>query len=267
MRRVQHPNGVITYCFENLANLPVVGHVSTRHGGVSPEPWHSLNLGITRGDDPERVRQNRDRFAAAVGADPAQIVNCRQVHGTTVAKVDLSDAGTRQDGADGLITDAVGLPLSLIFADCVPVLIYDPVCHVLGVCHAGWRGTVNGTTLATLWAMQAAYGTDPANVRAGIGPSIGPQSYQVGEEVVAMASAKLADAERFFSWPDGPAARPHLNLWHANAAQLQAAGVPLSNIEISEIDTAQRTDDFFSHRAEQGRCGLFGLMAWLTPAT
>ena len=265
MQRIEHANGVVTYQFSNLDGLPVAAHVSTRHGGVSPAPWHSLNLSISRGDDPARVRQNRDRLAAAIGIEPRLLVNCRQVHGTTVAKVDESDAGTTQDGTDGLITDTIGLPLSLIFADCVPVLLYDPVQHALGVCHAGWRGTLNGAAVATLWAMQAAYGTDPADVKAGIGPSIGPTSYQVGDEVVALAQAKLSDAARYLTYPDGPAARPHLDLWQVNAGLLHAAGVGYANIEVSEIDTAQRTDDFFSHRAEQGRCGLFGMMAWLEP--
>ena len=222
-------------------------------------------MSISRGDDPARVRENRERLATAIGINPLQLVNCRQVHGTTIAKVDQSDAGTTQDGADGLITDTIGLPLSLIFADCVPVLLYDRVAHALGVCHAGWRGTLNGAAVATLWAMQAAYGVDPANVRVGIGPSIGPVSYQVGEDVLALAQTKLSDADNYFTYPAGPTARPHLDLWQANVGQLHAAGVPVGNIEVSEIDTAQRIDDFFSHRAEQGRCGLFGMMAWLEP--
>jgi YfiH family protein len=228
-------------------------------------PWHSLNLSISRGDELARVHQNRDRLAAAIGVEAQRLVNCRQVHGTTVAKVDESDAGTRQEATDGLITDTVGLPLSLIFADCVPILLYDPVRHALGVCHAGWRGTLNGVAVATLWALQAAYGTEPAHVKVGIGPSIGPASYQVGDEVVALAQAKLRDADQYLSYPAGPTARPHLDLWRANAGLLQDAGVQGANIEISAIDTAQRTDDFFSHRAEQGRCGLFGMMAWLEP--
>jgi copper oxidase (laccase) domain-containing protein len=138
------------------------------------------------------------------------------------------------------------------------------VVHALGVCHAGWRGTVNGMAATTLWAMQAAYGTEPAHVRAAIGPSIGPESYEVGEEVYNMALAKLPAADRFFHFPSSEA-NPYLDLWQANAAQLVEAGVPEEQIEISGIDTAQNTHDFFSHRAEQGQCGLFGILAWLTP--
>ncbi len=265
MQRVVHANGVVTYTFESLVGLPLRAHVSTRHGGVSPAPWASLNFSVARGDTPERVRANRARFAEAVGIDPSTPVVCRQVHGTGVAKVDWEQAGSAQDGSDALITDAVGLPLSLVFADCVPVLLYDPVRHVLGVCHAGWRGTVNGAAAATLWAMQAAYGTAAADVVACIGPSIGPASYEVGEEVVAMAHAKLARAARFFHYPNGPEHKPHFDLWQANAAQLVEQGVRPDRVEIAGVDTATRTDDFFSHRGERGRCGLFGMTAWLTP--
>lgn len=265
MQRIAHPNGVVTYTFEQIAELPLNAHVSTRHGGVSPAPWNTLNFSVLRGDSRERVTENRRRFAEAVGVNPAHVAHSRQVHGTGVAKVDWDQMGETMDGCDALITDAVGLPISVVFADCTPVLIYDPVNHALGVCHAGWRGTVNGAAAATLWAMQAAYGSDPGQVLACIGPSIGPESYQVGEEVLALAQAKLTDAERYFSFPDGEDARPHFNLWQANAGQLIEAGVLAERIEISGIDTAQHTDDFYSHRAEQGRCGLFAMMAWLTP--
>lgn len=263
MQRIEHENAVVTYTFDALAGRAVCAHVSTRHGGVSPEPWRSLNFSVLRGDDPERVRANRRRLAEAVGQDAANFVACRQMHGTGVAKVDWDDAGTFKDDCDALVTDAPGLPLFLVFADCVPVLIYDQVHQALGLCHAGWRGTVNGAAVATLWTMQAAYDTDPAAVVACIGPSIGPQSYAVGDEVIALAQAKLPDAERLFVYPNGPEGQAHFDLWAANRSQLVAAGVPEGSIEVAGIDTATNTGDFFSHRAEKGRCGLFGMVAWL----
>jgi len=263
MNRQPHANGVITYTFQSLVDLPANAHLSTRHGGVSPAPWQSLNLSVARGDSREHVECNRDRLTAAIGIESSSLVRCRQVHGTGVAKVDRSDANSWIDGTDGLVTDTIGLPLLLLFADCTPILLYDRVHHALGVCHAGWRGTVNGMAAATLWTMQAAYDTNPAEVIAAIGPSIGPASYEVGEEVWSMANAKLAAPERFFTFPNGPEKNPYFNLWQANATQLADAGVPTANIEISGIDTAQSTDDFFSHRAEKGRCGLFTMIAWL----
>jgi YfiH family protein len=263
MQRVTHANGVITYTFDSLAGLPLRAHVSTRHGGVSPEPWRSLNFSVLRGDDPQRVRSNRTRLAEAAGIDAAAFVGCRQMHGTGVAKVDWSDAGTFKDECDALVTDTPGLPLFLVFADCVPVLLYDPRRHALGVCHAGWRGTVNGAAAATLWAMQAAYDTQPGTVRACIGPSIGPASYAVGDEVIALAHAKLPAADTLFHYPHGPNGQAYFDLWEANRSQLLALGVPSDSIEVAGIDTAANTDDFFSHRAERGRCGLFGMLAWL----
>ena len=172
------------------------------------------------------------------------------MHGTGVAKVDWSDAGTFKDDCDALVTDAPGLPLFLVFADCVPVLLYDPQHHALGVCHAGWRGTVNGAAIATLWTLQAAYDTVPATVRACLGPSIGPASYAVGDEVIAMAHAKLKDAEQLFVYPDGAHGQAHFDLWAANRSELVAAGVPDGSIEVAGIDTATNTADFFSHRAD-----------------
>ncbi len=263
MQRVVHQNGVITYTFDMLAGLPVAAHVTTRHGGVSPAPWNSLNFSVGRGDAPERVQANRQRLAQALGFDAGHLIYCQQVHGTGIAKVDWLDAGQLQRGCDAQTTDAIGLPLALVFADCVPVLLYDRARHVLGICHAGWRGTLNGAAAATLWAMQAAYDVAPADVVAGIGPSIGPASYEVGGEVVEMAHAKLPDAAHLFTYPNGADKKPFFDLWRANAEQLMRAGVPADQIEVSGIDTARATHDFFSHRAEQGRCGLFSMVAWL----
>ncbi len=154
--------------------------------------------------------ENRRRLATALGVHAADFVHCRQVHGTGIAKVDWENAGAVMDGSDGLITDAVGLPLSLVFADCAPLLIYDPVHHALGVMHAGWRGTVNGAATALLWALQAAYDSDPAQVQVAIGPSIGPQSYEVGAEVVALATARLPDPDALFTYPNGAGPQPTL---------------------------------------------------------
>ncbi len=263
MQRNSHANGVATYTFDCLADLPVAAHVSTRHGGVSPKPWNTLNFSVPRGDTVERVRENRSRLAAAVGIDDTQITYCQQVHGTGIAKVDLSDAGQMQAGCDGLITDEVGLPLMLVFADCTPLLVYDKQRHVLGICHAGWRGTVNGAAGAMVWALQAAFDSDVGDLLACIGPSIGPQSYEVGDEVLSMAAAKLDPYETLFTYPNGPERNPYFNLWAANQAQFMAAGIAPEQIEISEIDTASHSDDFFSHRAERGQCGLFSMVAWL----
>ena len=263
MLRTSHANGIITLQFEQLAGMPVSAHVATRHGGVSPAPWASLNFSIARGDSAENVAANHLRLAAALGYARSELVTCTQVHGTGIAKVDAGNAGMKQAGCDGLVTDTPGLPLGLVFGDCVPVLLYDAVRNVLGVVHAGWRGTVNGAAASLLWAMQAGYSTQPRDVRACIGPSIGPASYAVGSEVLSLAQARLPDADALFTWPQGREHNPHFDLWRANAAQLEAEGVETAHIELAGIDTAQNTEDFFSHRAEHGRCGLFMMVAWI----
>ena len=111
--------------------------------------------------------------------------------------------------------------------------------------------------------MEAAYDTEPAQVQVGIGPSIGPQSYEVGPEVAALAALHLPDPDATLDYANGADANPFFDLWRANAQLFAAAGVPADRIEIAGIDTAQNTTDFFSHRAERGRCGLFSMVAWL----
>lgn len=267
MNRIEHANGVVTLGFEKLAGLPIQGHVVTRHGGVSPAPWQSLNFSVARGDAQERVHENRRRLADALDFDVAHIVRCQQVHGTRVCAVDKEQAGQVQEDADALVTAGTELPISLVFADCVPVLLYDAERHVVGICHAGWRGTVAGSARSTLETMQRVHKTNPAHVHVGIGPSIGPDSYEVGPEVVAAAKAGLPYAEECLLYPRRSEGRAHFDLWRANQLQLEAAGVPASQIEIASIDTARNTQDFFSHRAEKGRCGLFCMVAWLEPKT
>ncbi len=265
MHRVCYNNGVVAYAFESFVSLPLRAYVSTRHGGVSPEPWRSLNFSHSRGDDRGRVLENFARFCSALGRDPAHPVRTHQVHSTRVARVGWAEAGARQESCDALITDAIGLPLFLVFADCVPLLFYDPKGHTLGACHAGWRGTIDGVATAALEAMAEAFGTSAAEVRVGIGPSIGPESYEVGEEVIGKAISTLSGGERYFRRHNGDQSNPCFDLWKANIDQLTAAGVPEEHIELSGIDTARNTHEFFSHRAEKGLCGLFGLLTWLEP--
>jgi YfiH family protein len=163
--------------------------------------------------------------------------------------------------ADAMMTDRAGVTLSMRFADCVPILFTDPARGVIAMAHAGWRGTVQGIAAQTVRAMTQTYGSRPADIQAGIGPSIGPDHYQVGEEVV--------DAVRtYFNSGDGLIRRnpadgtAYLDLWAANRRDLERAGV--EQIEVAGISTAERTDEFFSHRAEKGRTGRFGAVLCLS---
>ena len=163
--------------------------VTARSGGVSSGPYATLNLSLGVGDDPGHVLENRRRLAAAFGATPGDFVFARQVHGAGVAIVAEADRGSGArslddaiPGADALVTTSPGIVLAILTADCVPIVLHDPVAGVLACVHAGWRGTVARITAATLTAMQG-LGTRPSDVIAGIGPAVGADRYQVGPDV------------------------------------------------------------------------------------
>lgn len=253
-------NGLVWYEFEGIG--PQVVHaVLTRLGGVSRGPYASLNLGSTVGDDPVAVRENLRRVCATFGLTPEQLVSPHQVHEAHVARVTRADGGMIIPATDALITDDPQIALLLRFADCVPVLFYDRQRHVIGLAHAGWRGVVARVVPATLAAMREAFGTSPNDVWAGIGPGISVVYYQVGAEIVAaVAAAVPATApiaqRRNGSW--------YLDLEAAIRAQLEACNV--CDIEAAGMCTASQTEEWYSHRAERGRTGRFGVLMRLLPA-
>ncbi|MCC6985263.1 MAG: peptidoglycan editing factor PgeF, partial [Anaerolineales bacterium] len=152
--------------------------------------------------------------------------------------------------------DNPAVSLFMRFADCVPLLFHDPVKKVVGIAHAGWMGTVKGVAEVSVKAMQERYGSKPGDIVAGIGPSIGVDHYEVGGEVADQFRGKFeSDSEKILQTRDG---RIYLDLWTANALQLQNAGV--EQIQISGLCTACHLDDWYSHRAEKGRTGRFGAL-------
>lgn len=256
-----HEQDKLRYYQFDIFSKDVINAVFTRQGGVSPEPWHSLNLSISVGDEPERVVANRVRAFEALGRDPASIHDVWLVHGTDIIYADdprpLSEPLHK---ADILFTDNPNVSLFMRFADCVPLLFHDPKKGVVGIAHAGWMGTVKGVAEASIKGMQARYGSDPADVIAGIGPSISVDQYEVGEEVAAQFREKYgADSDRILQMRNG---KIHLDLWTANVIQLQNMGV--EQIQVSGLCTASHLDDWFSHRAEKGKTGRFGALLALT---
>lgn len=255
--------------FEQFAAAGIAHGVSARFGGVSRAPFHSLDLALHVADSVEDVRENRRRFAAALGVDAARVVAAQQVHGERIARVGEDEAGrgafSYEDAlaeTDALITDAPGLPLLLFYADCVPVLFADPVRRAVGVCHAGWRGTARRIAAKTLRAMGEAFGTRPEDCLIGIAPSIGACCYEVGAEVAeAFQAAFGADAglleARGDSW--------RLDLWRANRLQLLEAGARPDRIDCAGVCTACNHEVFFSYRADAGQTGRIGALVALTP--
>jgi polyphenol oxidase len=235
--------------------------VFTRCGGTSSGPFAALNLGGNVGDEPTAVRQNHELVYSTLGVRADHVCTVWQVHSADIVIANGPVRGRRWLAmADALITDRGDTPLSMRFADCTPLLFHDPAKGVIGMAHAGWRGTVAGIGARTVKAMEQAYGCRPADIRAGIGPSIGPNRYQVGEEVVK-AVQDYFHAIHGLIRRDPSDNSAYLDLWAANQLDLQRAGV--EQIEIAGICTAEHTDEFFSHRAEKGLTGRFGAVMTL----
>jgi hypothetical protein len=203
------------------------------------------------------VKANRLRAFQTFGRDPASIHDVWLVHGTDVVYAEEPRQAEKPPAqADILFTDNPDVTLFMRFADCVPLLFHDPTRRVVGISHAGWLGTLRGVACAAVAAMQDHYGCKPEHILAGIGPSIGPDHYEVGEEVMAQfQEAHGSDADRILEFRNG--AR-YLDLWTANYLQLKHAGV--ERIEISGICTACHLEDWYSHRAERGKTGRFGAL-------
>jgi YfiH family protein len=253
MSFIQH-NGIRYFQFDTLQTRHAL---FTRHGGVSPNPWGSLNVGGTVGDDLTRVRENRMLSFQALGCEPESIFDVWQVHSADVVFAQGPrpvDESYRQ--ADIILTDQPDVTLFMRFADCVPILVHDPLNGIIGLAHAGWMGTLGDVATSTIEAMEKKYGSKPADLIAGIGPSIGPDHYEIGADVILQVMQKYGDdSELFLKSHNG---KIHFNLWEANRSALERAGV--GQIEVSGICTACNTGDWFSHRAEKGRTGRFGAL-------
>lgn len=245
--------------FESLNGFDVTHALLTRRGGVSPPPWHSLNVGGGVGDDLARVVANRLRAFAALGCDPESIHDVWQVHSAEVVRADAPRAGAPLVRADAMVTDRPGVTLFMRFADCVPILLVDPRRRAIGLAHAGWLGTVRKTAAAAVRALIRAYGSRARDLWAGIGPSIAAHHYPVGEEVAEQVRQVFgAEARRHLLERDG---RVHFDLWSANRALLEAEGV--GTVEVAGLCTACDTQAWYSHRAEGGRTGRFGALLGL----
>lgn len=237
---------------------PAVCHaVFTRRGGVSPEPWASLNLGSSVGDEKNRVHENSNRALDALKRDPASIFDVWQVHGTQVAFAESPrNPDSPHHPADVILTDQPGVTLLMRFADCVPIMLHDPIRKVVGIAHAGWAGTVLGATRNAVAAMHHHYGSNPVDIQAAIGPSIGPDHYEVGLDVVSQVQNSFGEATRDLLHDHN--GHTFFDLWKANLMLLEQSGV--HQIEVSGLCTACHVEDWYSHRAEKGRTGRFGAL-------
>ena len=195
---------------------------------------------------------------------PFYVVQPHQVHGCEIREVLRADT-TRDEleGVDALVTDVPGVAISVRTADCIPVLLYDPVHRAVAAVHAGWRGTVQRISVKTIEEMGRLYGTRAQDLRAVIGPGIGPDSFQVGQEVASEFAAAgfpmqliLKDCGPKSPTPDDPMQGGlHIDLWQANRWLLEQAGVRPDSIRVTGICTYRNNDRFFSARREGTKCG------------
>jgi YfiH family protein len=255
-------NGLWYGTFTHFNSLGIRHGISGRLGGVSKEPFSSLNVALHTGDSDEDVIMNRKLFCQAIGIHPNHIVTTQQLHTDTIAVVTGESMGKGAQyyneaipATDALITNIPGLPLMLFFADCVPVLIVDPVHNAIGAVHAGWRGTVEKIAQKTIIAMQANFGTNPQDCLLAIAPSIGPCCYVVDEMVINQLKNQFTNWEQLVRVVDD---KWYLDLWKTNFVQLEEIGVKGSNIVVSNVCTACNHELFFSYRKENGSTGRMG---------
>lgn len=258
-------NPVRYYTFPLFDAAGVTHAVFTRQGGVSQQPWSTLNLGGTVGDDPAAVLENRRRAFAALDRPFESLFDVWQVHSKDVLCTDQPRLPHQPHArADAILTDQPGVTLFMRFADCTPILLFDPQRRVVGLVHAGWQGTVQQIAGEAVRAMQARYGSRPQDLQAGIGPSIGAHHYEVGPEVVARVQSVFGDrAAGLLSPAEHPNGGSGLqfDLWQANRLTLEQAGV--QQIEVAGLCTACNLQDWYSHRAEKGQTGRFGALIGL----
>jgi YfiH family protein len=245
--------------FKEYSNI--LHFITTRRGGVSTGNYASLNLGQYCGDDPSAVRQNRERLCAALGILPEDLYVPHQVHGDKVGLYEPSANLTGEGEMDALITGETGACIAVSTADCVSVLLYAPDRKMVAAIHAGWRGTVRHIVAKTLRRMVEEWACNPCRMLAGIGPSIGKELFEVGEEVYEAFATAGMDM-RAISKRNKITGKALIDLKEANRRQLLDAGLREPHIEVADICTSTRQDDFFSARRSGINTGrmLTGIM-------
>ncbi len=231
---------------------------TTRLGGVSTGDQASLNLALCAGDTMEHVTRNLEILAQELGFDLSGLVMTHQIHSDIVRSVTAQDAAglCHRDypDCDALVTATPGVALLVFTADCTPVLLYDPVTGAVGAAHAGWRGTAQDIAGKCAAAMAEQFGCRPADIRAAIGPNIGPCHFETdGDVPQAMLAAYGVEAEPYI---EKRGEKYHVDLKGLNALSLRRAGV--EHIEISDACTCCQSGRFWSHRATAGRRGSQG---------
>jgi len=258
---IEFSSGEIRYYkFQNLEGQGLYHGIFTRHGGYSPPPWESLNFGASVGDEPQRVMMNRKVALDALDIPIESVYDLYQVHSTEVV---ITDRPLQVDEnhlkADAIITKRPNVTLMMRFADCVPIFLFDPVHRVIAIIHAGWIGTVEKISQKTIRSMVDIFRTKPSDVIAAIGPSIGPDHYSIGDDVIARITKSFGNiSDQFLTDTNG---KCFFDMWKANQQLLVENDV--TNIEVAEICTQCNLSNWYSHRGEHAKTGRFGAVLGL----
>lgn len=269
--RIRTVKGVTYVSFPLLEREGVVCAFTTRLGGVSKGDCTSMNLSFTRGDAEEDVRENYRRIGECLGIDMDQAVLSHQVHKTDLYMVTEEDKGRgirpgkeRLFEIDGLMTREKGIPLVTFFADCVPLIFYDPVKRVIATSHSGWKGTVGKIGAKTVEAMEEKMGCRREDILAVIGPSICQNCYEVSEDVALQFEAAFTGEQYEKMIIKKANGKYQLDLWKANEYILMDAGIKKEHLAVTDLCTCCNPDFFFSHRASQGKRGNLSVILCLT---
>ncbi|QII48875.1 peptidoglycan editing factor PgeF [Bacillus paralicheniformis] len=239
----------------------VTAGFTTKNGGESEPPFHSLNTGLHVQDHEQHVINNRKQIADILKTDLHDWVFADQTHEDRIQKVtdgDRASGAFRYDTAlkatDGLYTDRPNLFLALCFADCVPVYFYDPVRSLAGIAHAGWKGTALGIAASMVDTWVSREGSNPADIHAVIGPAIGACCYTVDDHVIdKIRNLPLQQEDKaFLTIKEG---EYRLELKEVNRQLLVHAGIPNGQIKVSSLCTSCEHSLFFSHRRDRGKTG------------
>lgn len=255
----KYKDGLILHTSSLLEDAGVIHAFTTRPGGVSEGIYDSLNLGRNRGDQWSRVRENYRRVCAALEVDMEGMVSSSQIHTDVVRRVTREDMGKGLDreidyDADGLVTEEPGVTLTVFGADCLTILLYDPICRVIGAVHAGWRGTALGIVERAVERMETDYGCRPKHLLAAIGPGISRCCFETDRDVPeAMEKALGEDAFKFVDSKEN--GKYHVDLKGINLLRLKRCGVLTTNIDISPDCTVCHPEKYWSHRVTKGRRG------------
>ena len=238
--------------FSNLSEFENITHFSTtRLSGKSEGKLSSFNLGYTVNDNPLIVKSNLDALANIFGFERSQMVSPKQTHSKNIGIV-KSTHDIFPD-TDALVTNIPGICIFVRTADCVPILLYDSVQKAAAAIHSGWKSTIQEISKHTLEIMQKEYGTNPKDIVAGIGPSIGPEVYEIGLEVIELFYKQFGTDHIIKPIKDSD--KGLLNLWEANKQILMNCGVPENQIEIAEICTYSNPGLFYSARRDGVKTG------------